>query len=129
MVALVNYGFGKEKRLLTAFDFKPVFNQTSFRIHQSHLLFFIKINTCMPSSRLGLAITKKKVKRANERNRIKRLMREYFRQHYAEFNLPFDVVLTVKQSTSVLTNAEINCQIHEAFEQIKEKLVKKSTLK
>lgn len=87
-------GFGKKKRLLTAADFKAVFDKPSKKIHSNHLLLFVKIGE-QTAARLGLAITKKKLKNANERNRLKRLTREYFR-HYQHQIAPVDVVLIVK---------------------------------
>lgn len=116
--------FGKEKRLLTSQDFHRVFNQTTFKIHQSHLLFFIQLQdkNITKNCRLGLAITKKKIKRANERNRVKRLVRENFRLNQPIFIQPFDVAVIVKQNTVLLSNAEITQQCLSAFVQINEKI-------
>ena len=121
---MLNYGFGKHQRLLTSLDFGQVFNQVSFKVHQSHLLFFVRIvdNSC--PSRLGMAITKKKVKRANERNRIKRLAREYFRLHQASFETPLEIVVTAKFSTEDLTHEQIYTQFVQGFGQIRQKLAK-----
>lgn len=46
----------------------------------SHLSFHLKESIEQEFSRLGLAIPKKKVRRAIDRNRIKRLIRENFRK-------------------------------------------------
>ncbi|MFW2178146.1 MULTISPECIES: ribonuclease P protein component [unclassified Moraxella] len=122
MVQVTGLGFDKQQRLLTPKDFSPVFNQGGMKIHQSHLLFFVKVRTEGAVSRLGLAVTKKKVKRAHERNRIKRLTREYFRLHQHELGMAVDMVLTVKQSPEPLTNAEIYQQLALAFGVMKRKL-------
>ncbi|GAA0351836.1 ribonuclease P protein component [Morganella psychrotolerans] len=56
--------------------------------------------------RIGLTVAKKNVKRAHERNRIKRLTREFFRLHQHE--LPdMDFVLLVRKGVSELSNREI----------------------
>ncbi|WP_036378885.1 ribonuclease P protein component, partial [Moraxella catarrhalis] len=47
------------------------------------------------SARLGLAITKKKLKKAVDRNRLKRLCRENFRHRQASW-VAIDVVVIVK---------------------------------
>lgn len=122
---LNSMSFGKDKRLLKSQDFQLVFNQTSFKVHQSHLLFFVKEQKEFINSRLGLAITKKKIKQANERNRVKRLVREYFRlnQHLLLKNI--DMVVIVKQNTTILSHQDITQQCFYAFQQINEKLVKR----
>lgn len=118
------FGFNKHQRLLTPANYQEVFKQTSFKIHQTHLMLFIKVTKTSEVNRLGLAITKKKIKRANERNRIKRLAREQFRLHQNTFVQPVDIVLTIKQSTKDLSNAQISQQIVQAFAQMQTKLLK-----
>lgn len=121
-----HFYFSKSQRLLKAIDFKTVFDNPSFKVHQTNLLFFVKMHepmselsgTMKDSCRLGLAITKKKIKRANERNRLKRLIREQFRLHQYQFNHIFDVVVIVKVGTQSLSNQELFRQIDAGFQQI-----------
>lgn len=121
-----HFYFSKSQRLLKAIDFKIVFDNPSFKVHQTNLLFFVKMHepmsefsgTMEDSCRLGLAITKKKIKRANERNRLKRLIREQFRLHQYQFNYIFDVVVIVKVGTQSLSNQELFRQIDAGFQQI-----------
>lgn len=90
--------FTKAERLLYPNEFKRVFDNPIKKIHSEHLLLFIQ--TGVPEqtqARLGLAITKKKVKLAVMRNRLKRLSREIFR-HTAPTLGSVDVVLIVKKS-------------------------------
>ena len=71
------------------------------------------------SPRLGLAISKKNAKRAVDRNRIKRLIRESFRQNREK--LPgIDLVVMAKPITK---NAE-NQQIFQSLEQHWKRLIK-----
>lgn len=56
--------------------------------------------------RLGLAIAKKHLKRAHERNRIKRLARESFRLHQAQM-APLDFVVMIRAGVDRLSNAEV----------------------
>ncbi len=55
--------------------------------------------------RLGISVTRKKVRRATARNRLKRLIREAFRLTKAD--LPFGVDLVVLPRTSDLTFAAV----------------------
>ena len=73
-------------------------------------------------NRLGLAITKKKVKRAHERNRIKRLTREYFRLHQHELPGQIDMLLTIKQFSDDVQNDVIVEQLANSFRLIKDKV-------
>lgn len=88
------YSFEKRHRLLTPADFKAVFDSPIKKVHTPHLLAFIAQNQGI-ASRLGLAITKKKLKKAVDRNRLKRLCRENFRHHHASW-MAIDVVVIVK---------------------------------
>ena len=66
---------------------------------------------------LGLAIAKKRVKLAVQRNRIKRQIRESFRLN--QHNLPhIDMVVMVKSGTDKLENKEINQQLEKIWRKI-----------
>lgn len=60
--------------------------------------------------RLGMAIAKKALRRAHERNRIRRLVRESFRQHYGGLP-PVDLVLTCRSDVLGLSNQAIFQQL------------------
>ncbi|ELA09211.1 RNase P C5 component [Moraxella macacae 0408225] len=120
----MQFGFDKSQRLLQPTDFKSVFDTPDFKVHEANLMFFVKINQQRKNNRLGLAITKKKIKHANQRNRLKRLVREYFRLHQHDFlytNVGFDVVMIVKAGTQNLSNNAIGSQIQAGFHQITHK--------
>ena len=50
-------------------------------------------------ARLGVALTRKMIPHAVERNRVRRLVREAFRRHVAK-QLPVDCVVTLRQPIS-----------------------------
>lgn len=106
--------FGKNQRLLKADEFKQVFDNPIKKIHSEHLLLFAQQGQA-PHARLGLAITKKKLKHAVMRNRLKRLTREYFRLN-AEKLGAVDVVLIVKKNYTKDTD------LHPELGQIFDKL-------
>ncbi len=62
-------------------------------VNTKHLSFHKRING-LDISRIGLAIPKKNAKRAVDRNRIKRLIREIFRN--TPINQPTDIVVKLQ---------------------------------
>ena len=71
--------FARQKRLLKPGDFKTVFDE-AVRSGDALLTVFARPNS-LGVARLGLAISKKHLKLAVDRNRVKRLIRESFRRH------------------------------------------------
>lgn len=103
--------FKRHARLLDAADFSRVFNNA----HRSsdRLLTVLAANNALEHPRLGLAISKKNARRAVDRNRIKRIIRESFRLQQA--NLPAaDFVVMAKPITKDASNSEIfkSLEIH-----------------
>ncbi|MGB1200055.1 MAG: ribonuclease P protein component [Cognaticolwellia aestuarii] len=111
----VTYEFSRELRLLTPDHFQQVFSNPS-RFGSSHFTVLVTTNKNQ-SNRLGLAIAKKRVKLAVQRNRIKRLTRESFRLH--QHQLPHvDLVVLVKSGIDKLDNATINKQLVKIWRKI-----------
>lgn len=71
--------FQRCMRLLTARDYERVFQQP--QKSSSKALTVLARQSGQGLARLGLAIPRKQIRRAVERNRIKRLIRESFRRH------------------------------------------------
>lgn len=64
-------------------------------------------------ARLGLAVSRKYARRAVERNRIKRLVRESFR---CRFTLPdVDIVVLCTRTTRNLSNPDLFALLHRAW--------------
>ena len=116
------YSFGTELRLRCAADFKGVFDGALLKVHQPHFLFLATINK-QPNSRLGLVVAKKKVRRAHERNRIKRLARESFRLNQQHIDM-LDIVVMPKIGIDTISNAELHQQLQFAWQKL-QRLVKK----
>ncbi len=71
----------------------------------SHLSFHIKESSNQMNSRLGLAIPKKKARRAIDRNRIKRLIRENFRK--TTITPLSDVVVKLNRAVGMQTRGRL----------------------
>jgi ribonuclease P protein component len=68
-------------------------------------------------ARLGLAIAKKQVRRAVDRNRIKRIVRETFRRHRAR--LPgVDLVVMARAAASTADNRRLAASLERHFTRI-----------
>jgi len=118
--------FSRHVRLLKADEFSRVF-KNPVRSSDRYLTILAvarkvtdgEIAEPCLSSRLGLAISKKSAKRAVDRNRIKRIIRESFRKNLQKLP-PIDLVVMAKPVTK---NTE-NQQIFLSLEQHWNKLVK-----
>ncbi|ENV35587.1 ribonuclease P protein component [Acinetobacter gerneri] len=110
------YSFGHDVRIHCAADYKSVFDGALFKVHQPHFLFLAKL-TEQPKSRLGIVVAKKKVRRAHERNRIKRLARESFRLHQKQIEL-LDIVVMPKIGIEAVSNAELHQQLQFAWHKL-----------
>ena len=113
---MTSYSFSPEVRIRCAADYKCVFDGALFKVHQPHFL-FLATCTKQPKSRLGIVVAKKKVRRAHERNRIKRIARESFRLHQHDLDL-LDIVVMPKQGIEAIPNAELHQQLQFAWQKL-----------
>lgn len=72
------YGFPKRYRLNRPKEFEQVLRSARYRKSRGPLRILAFANT-MPGARLGLIVGKRAVRRAHERNGLKRIVREVFR--------------------------------------------------
>jgi ribonuclease P protein component len=63
-----------------------------------------------PVSRLGLVVSKK-VGKAHDRNRVKRLVREYFRTHRNDLVSRIDLVVVAKPGSAKLTGDALGLEL------------------
>lgn len=90
--------FEKHFRLLSAKDFSELKIQSSL-FKRPALIVYFKQNQ-FNQSRIGISVPKK-IGKANVRNRLKRIIREFFRISPHKY-LGFDVLLVVSWSRSVV---------------------------
>ena len=100
--------FPRAVRLTRGSEFRQVFEHGK-RLHAQSLSVRVNPNP-VGTARFGMAIAKKNLRRAHERNRIRRLVRESFRAH--QTTLPaVDIVVMCRADVLTLTNADIFQQL------------------
>ena len=109
------YGLKKRERLLSPRDFSRVFKEGK-RLHTRSFLVTVRKNG-LGVKRLGVSVSSE-VGGAVKRNRLKRLIREFFRLNKHEI-LPerdVDIVVTVKKGAAVKDYAGAGEELKKAFE-------------
>jgi len=116
--------FGKAKRLLNAQDYSRVFDEPDAKAFHKNLLLLAKLNNG-PGHRLGLVIAKKNVRLAVQRNRIKRVAREFVRQ--VSGGTPLDVVVLARHGLDQLDNAELASLFQQQWNKLAHHASKKNS--
>lgn len=96
------YRFPRESRLLNKRDFDGVFSQAVKTANAGFVVLYRKNE--LGYARVGLAISKKMIPKAHERNRIKRLVREAFRKVSLA---PVDMVFMARKGLGSMENGII----------------------
>lgn len=94
--------FEKKFRLLSASDFSEL-KVDSLSFKKPSLIIYYKKNS-YNQSRIGLSVTKK-LGKAHDRNRLKRLIREYFRTSTYKF-LGADILFVVSWNRSLINETQ-----------------------
>ncbi|TXH68897.1 MAG: ribonuclease P protein component [Thiothrix sp.] len=104
-------------RLTRPSEFQRVFERGLHRRVQVRGLFARVRESSSAEPRLGFALSKRSLKHAVERNRVKRLVRESFRLHRTQ--LPkLDIVIITQSEVAQLDNAAILQQLEILWEQL-----------
>jgi len=95
-----NQGFSPQERILKRPDFLECFARGRKKYSTNFVVFYQARGTDYP--RIGITVSKK-VGNAVRRNRLKRLLREFFRLHKALFLSGVDYSVVVKKKCSLNT--------------------------
>ena len=110
------FSFSRQSRLLTAGDFRRVFDQAELKVSDKHLLILARSNS-LNHPRLGFVISKKNVRRAVNRNRVRRMMRESFRLH--QHQLPdYDLVVLARKGIDQLEAAQLSALLSKSWKRL-----------
>ena len=108
--------FRPQQRLRSAADYRSVFQQPDARVGRRELLVLARANA-LPHHRLGLAIAKKHIPLAVNRNRIKRVAREQFR-HLAPAHPGLDIVILTRPGADGADKAAIKEALQRLFQRL-----------
>ena len=109
--------FDRRHRLLSSTDFDSVFRQGQRSADRFFTVLYRPNALDMP--RLGFAISRKKVRHATDRNRLKRVVRESFRIRYAELP-PVDLVVLARDAAKDAANPELFISLARHWSKLKE---------
>lgn len=110
--------FPKSHRLLRPADYGKVFDDVQLKVPHRNFLILATPNN-LGHARVGLIFSKKNLKLAVQRNRIKRRVRETFR-HQTE--LPaLDIVVLGRQGLASLENQVICDSLNDLWRRLKKK--------
>ncbi|MCH4563177.1 MULTISPECIES: ribonuclease P protein component [Halomonas] len=117
--------FPRRLRLLTAGDYRRVFDTAAYKVHGKGLLALATPND-LGHPRLGLVFSKKNVRRAVDRNRLKRLARESIRLQ--QQRLPsVDIVILARRGVHELDNDSLHRQLHGMWKRLARDVQKSKT--
>jgi len=110
--------FPKSHRLLRPADYGKVFDDVQLKVPHRNFLILATPNN-LGHARIGLIFSKKNLKLAVQRNRIKRQVRESFR-HQADYpNL--DIVVLGRQGLANLESRSVRVALDELWRRLRRK--------
>lgn len=112
---MVLNGHPRAHRLLTAGDFRSVFDQVEVKAACPELLLLARPNAVQ--ARLGFILSRKNCRRAVVRNRVKRIAREVFRTGYADWP-QLDIILMARPGIDQLSKEELHRLIAKQLQRL-----------
>jgi ribonuclease P protein component len=107
------FAFKKKQRLLKKIDYDRVFQKAKKMVTTEFIILYREND--VGCARLGLALSKKMIAKSHDRNRIKRVLRESFRQK----QLPLvDLIFLARQGLAKQSNANISANLSKVWEKI-----------
>lgn len=90
----------RKEKLLNLYEFKKVYQRQ--RVKKGEFFWIYSAANRLGYSRLGISAGKRFCKNNIQRNKVKRLIRQYFQQNKAIFGQETDVVFVLKKLPEVL---------------------------
>ncbi len=106
--------FNKTRRLLKKSDYDHVFTQAKKLVTPEFIVLYR--DNAVGHARLGLALSKKMIAKAHDRNRVKRMLRETFRTHE---RLPaVDIIVLARHGVGQVQNSIIIAKLGKAWNKL-----------
>lgn len=99
------FDYPRQRRLLTPAEFAAIFADAPLRATHPNFLILARGNT-LGYPRLGLVVAKKHVRRANKRNRIKRIARETFRKEQHKL-AAIDAIVLARHGADIVPTQQL----------------------
>ncbi len=100
-------------RVKTRAEFKKL--QAGSRKHYSSHFLTVVNPSSRELSRIGITVTTKVDKRATQRNRIKRVIREFFRHIHRQLAGTFDIIVIARQNATDCSSEAIREELFEVL--------------
>ena len=114
------FGHPRKNRLLVPEDFQRVFDKVDCKVSNSYMLLLCRLNN-KETARLGFIISKKNIKLAKDRNKIKRLSREVFRIN--QHSIPkLDVIILIKKRIGKVDSKIFTKELEILFKRLDKKV-------
>ena len=111
--------FPSTARLCQPKHYRRVFDRPEYKVSSRAFLVLAAIGATQ-SSRLGVVVAKKNIRRAVRRNRIKRLVREQFRHH--PFDEAIDLVVLARSSADQMDNLSVWQDLDRVWRALEQKV-------
>ncbi|MFZ8890438.1 MAG: ribonuclease P protein component [Pseudomonadales bacterium] len=112
--------FPRAHRLLVKADFDAVFASPDLRQRGVGVLLLVRLRPQQGPSRLGFVLAKRHLKRAVDRNRVRRACRDAFRRH--RFLRPVDVVVLAQGNAKAHLKDPLPGKFTALFQRVDSKL-------
>ena len=104
--------FSKDARIRKKREYSTIYQQGVRNDSRNFIIITCRNQSGL--SRLGITVSKK-VGNAVRRNRIKRLLREFFRLHKTQFSPSQDIVIIAKKDIPILTYQDVCKELESLF--------------
>lgn len=121
--------FTKADRLLKPADFSHVFSQAEIKAGSGEFFLLARTSRQPVRPRIGFILSRKKVKRAVDRNRIKRIAREEFRTLTSDHYPPIDIVFMANRGADQLDRPTVHKTIRSLLRKLRQRYTRFSTEK